>query len=134
MERLTIKNKDGVIYFVDHDHPKKPWREPCETDSHQNRLILDKLAEYEDAEEKGLLVKLPCRIGETLYDIFEFVENYDSPDIYVIDASRIEISKDEEGLLYSIDGVDCREKEFGTTLFTSEEAALKAIREQGWII
>lgn len=118
MERLTIRDKEG--------------------NAHATRVgysdIIEKLAEYEDTEEKGLLVKLPCRIGEALYDIFEFVEGYDSPDIYVIDASRIEISKDKEGLLYTIDAADYREKDFGTTLFTSEEAALKAIRERGWMI
>lgn len=29
----------------------------------------DKLAEYEDLEERGLLVKLPCAIGTTVYGI-----------------------------------------------------------------
>ena len=29
--------------------------------------ILGKLADYEDAEEQGLLLKLPCKIGSTLY-------------------------------------------------------------------
>ena len=27
----------------------------------------DKLAEYEDAEEQGLLLRLPCKVGDTLY-------------------------------------------------------------------
>ena len=28
-----------------------------------------KLAEYEDLEEKGLLLKLPCKMGDYMYDI-----------------------------------------------------------------
>ena len=92
---------------------------------------LEKLKEYEDLEEQGLLLKLPCKLRSELYDITEFVEHYDSPDIYLIDASRIEISKDKEGLIYTIDGADYREKDFGTVLFTSEEEAEKALAEMG---
>lgn len=35
----------------------------------QNALqkILDRLAAYEDAEEQGLLVRLPCKVGDTVY-------------------------------------------------------------------
>lgn len=34
----------------------------------KTRIILEKLAEYEDLEEQGRLVKLPCKIGDTVYD------------------------------------------------------------------
>ena len=30
----------------------------------------DKLAEYEDAEEQGLLLRLPCKIGDTVYETY----------------------------------------------------------------
>lgn len=29
----------------------------------------DKLAEYEELEEKGLLLKLPCKVGSTIYQL-----------------------------------------------------------------
>ena len=29
----------------------------------------EKLADYEDAEEQGLLLKLPCHVGDTVYEI-----------------------------------------------------------------
>lgn len=32
-------------------------------------LMLDKLAEYEDLEEQGRLVRLPCKVGDTVYFI-----------------------------------------------------------------
>lgn len=32
-------------------------------------IICEKLGAYEDLEEQGLLVKLPCQIGETVYRI-----------------------------------------------------------------
>lgn len=29
--------------------------------------VINKLAEYEDAEEQGLLLRLPCKVGDTVY-------------------------------------------------------------------
>lgn len=31
--------------------------------------IVNRLADYEDAEEQGLLVRLPCKVGDTYYCI-----------------------------------------------------------------
>jgi hypothetical protein len=31
--------------------------------------IIKRLAEYEDAEEQGLLLRLPCKVGDTVYQI-----------------------------------------------------------------
>jgi len=42
--------------------------------------IYEKLAAYEDAEEQGLLLRLPCRVGDKGYSIrryFECKYNYD---------------------------------------------------------
>lgn len=33
----------------------------------KTRMILEKLAEYEDLEEQGRLIKLPCKAGDTVY-------------------------------------------------------------------
>lgn len=119
MERLTRRTEDGLVM-------------PVDIISHTK--VLEKLAMYEDLEERGLLKKLPCRLGGKLYDICEFIEGDDSPDIYVIDASRIELSEDKAGMSYCIDSVDYRDYDFGTKVFTSEEVALEAIRSLGWII
>lgn len=52
-ERLTDIWGDGTldIYVKDHDYI----------------AAAHKLAEYEDAEEQGLLVRLPCRVGDVVY-------------------------------------------------------------------
>lgn len=55
MDRLTIRNGEGVAYFKG----EKLRLEPCEMDSHQVGEVLRKLAEYEDLEEQGRLIKLP---------------------------------------------------------------------------
>nr|DAG26891.1 MAG TPA: Manganese responsive transcriptional regulator member uptake regulator, fur, mur [Bacteriophage sp.] len=31
--------------------------------------VLDKLATYEDLEEQGLLVRVPCKVGDTVYRV-----------------------------------------------------------------
>ena len=41
-----------------------------------NQQLIDKLAEYEIAEEQGLLLRLPCKVGDTVYVIPSQV-NYD---------------------------------------------------------
>lgn len=35
------------------------------------REILSRLAAYEDAEEQGRLVRLPCKVGDTVFTAFE---------------------------------------------------------------
>lgn len=62
MERLTERS-DKMIWFKDQGLKI----EPCEMNSHHCRMILEKLADYEDLEEQGLLVRLPCKVGDTVY-------------------------------------------------------------------
>ncbi|MCM1213297.1 MAG: hypothetical protein NC331_11405 [Lachnospiraceae bacterium] len=69
MERLTRRSEDsGVVWFVDHEHGGA-CREPCEMDAHHARLAIEKLAEYEDLEEQGKLIGLPCAVGDTVYSL-----------------------------------------------------------------
>lgn len=64
MERLTQKAPDSeMVWFKD----KERLFEPCEMSAHHNRMALDKLATYEDAEEQGRYIKLPEKIEETEY-------------------------------------------------------------------
>jgi hypothetical protein len=37
--------------------------------SHHSRMAIAKLAAYEDAEEQGLLLRLPCKVGDNIYII-----------------------------------------------------------------
>ena len=73
MERLTEKLPDGRnIIRCHHDeifNPKYGHFIAGEA--------VDKLAEYEDAEEQGLLLRLPCRVGSTLYQpIYQSINEY----------------------------------------------------------
>lgn len=63
MERLTYRGKENKAY--------------CD---YETRDIINKLAEYEDLEEQGLLLRLPCKVGDTVYEISR-VEPYRNPAI-----------------------------------------------------
>ena len=43
----------------------------CRTEDWENcktiNDVIDKLTEYEDLEEQGRLIKLPCKVGDTVY-------------------------------------------------------------------
>ena len=67
MERLTQKS-DKMIWLKDQGLKI----EPCEMNSHHCRMILEKLADYEDLEEQGLLVRLPCKVGDTVYKFWYY--------------------------------------------------------------
>ena len=67
MERLTIRSKNSdMVWFKDAENGNAHL-EPCEMTAHHNRMTLDKLSTYEDAEEYGLLLWLPCKVGDSVY-------------------------------------------------------------------
>lgn len=53
--------------MTNHDPGYQPW--VISANKPTWRAIYDKLCEYEDAEEQGLLVRLPCKVGDTLYEV-----------------------------------------------------------------
>lgn len=69
MERLTTRNIAGVAVYK---HPfecercgETIWRLP----DYGNGSPTEKLADYEDAEEQGFLLRLPCKVGDTIYEV-----------------------------------------------------------------
>ena len=87
MERLTEK-LDKMIWFKDQGLKI----EPCEMNAHHCRMILEKLADYEDLEEQGLLVRLPCKVGDVLYCIDNgIVETLIVNSFRIYNLNRVEI-------------------------------------------
>lgn len=62
MERLTQRENDKLIMVKQDNGEYIPayWDE-------DNFKAIKKLADYEDLEEQGLLVRLPCKVGDTVY-------------------------------------------------------------------
>lgn len=74
MSRLTDRKliDDGIVGCVDNNKNKCndncmyglcKWVKEC----------LLKLKEYEDLEEQGLLLKLPCKAGDIIYEVDEAI-------------------------------------------------------------
>ena len=70
MERLTERikrlQKDDLIVYT---NGKYEDTIPAEMTNDDIRAVLKKLADYEDLEEQGLLVRLPCKVGDTVYRV-----------------------------------------------------------------
>lgn len=139
MERLTIRSKNSdMIWFKDSENGNARL-EPCEMTSHHSRMALVKLATYEDSEEQGSLIKLPCKVGDTVWD-----NDYGRPCVYTITAFSFgecegyidEPVATKEVVFYyanssgSITG-SFAESEIGKTVFLTKseaEAKLKELR------
>ena len=70
MDRLTQRTELGVSIDKNEDCPTCSICWNCDIASKDCRYIddaLNKLAEYEDLEEQGLLLRLPIPIGTTVY-------------------------------------------------------------------
>ena len=61
MERLTERNP----LWIDDEL----WERACEPDCEEIDAVYRKLKEYEDLEEQGLLLRLPCKVGDTIYEV-----------------------------------------------------------------
>ena len=73
MERFTTWNEVGVAVFKQSYECERcgepTWRLP----DLGNGSPTDKLCEYEDLEESGRLIKLPCSIGDTVYEVSDYL-------------------------------------------------------------
>jgi hypothetical protein len=115
-ERLTKKDKNGHIYINDR-FSGSPYIDAKET--------LTRLCEYEDAEEAGLLIRLPCKVGDTVYlviadEIFEW--EVKSIEIFDFDT-LLRLEKDPCG--YMAEYISS----FNDRLFITHEAAEKKLAE-----
>lgn len=132
MERLTQKS-DKMIWFKDQGLKI----EPCEMNAHHCRMILEKLADYEDAEEHGLLVRLPANKNAEIYLIssrWTICSKCGSRfDEYSCSGCEYECDSKKEyyvcpTYLSSID-VNTYANRFGKTIFLTREEAEKKLEE-----
>ena len=69
MERLTARNEADAAYYYLKCFEKCDGLGASEKCNNCDLAhdACDKLGEYEDLEEQGLLLKLPCKVGDTVY-------------------------------------------------------------------
>lgn len=123
MERLTKITEIGNAYFP------KCFEKPCcgmgkciDNNCNLVNEVCKKLADYEDLEEQGLLIRLPCKFGDSVFIIV-------GKDISKQGIRKIEIS--DNGIIFKTN----RQKrifnisEFGKIVFLTREEAEKKLKE-----
>ena len=62
-KRLTVKDEEGnwQVWEDDYSHPFEALQ-----------VAIDRLAEYEDDEESGKIVRFPCKGGDSIWVIYQY--------------------------------------------------------------
>ena len=142
MERLTKRNADGSVesaidcqngcqYITCSLEEGIQCKHECEAD------IYLKLAEYEDLEEQGLLLKLPCKVGTTVYvidTIYECDNDYmdcimEFPDRYQCEIG-FKCEYEHEKIVVRPESFDFKMLDnFNKTVFLTKEEAEEKLKE-----
>ena len=122
MERLTVKWKDGLYDTFD----------PIDgTDNEYSKInyqkLINKLGQYEDAEEQGLLLRLLCKIGDRVYAVTrDFISEYTICSIETYNEGFFFNWRCEKGVYTNIRGFT--NYEIGKTVFLTKEEAEQALK------
>lgn len=84
------------------------------------------LKQYEDAEEQGLLLKLPCKIGDTVYCIRELCDLKGTKVVDEFTVCRFELRKLQQ-FVVDFYGHRLNIANFGKTIFITKSEAEKAL-------
>lgn len=130
MERLTERIDDGILVKENHGENGLRTFYQCfgekpndkYTNCDEGYCAIEKLADYEDAEEHGLLIRLPCKVGSNIYLITD-----DGVD--VADCREIRVADEE---MYIESNTFCDWISFdkiGKTVFLTEAEAEAKLSE-----
>lgn len=113
MERLTSRFSNGEAFIPNYV-----------SQLYGKGKVAEKLAEYEDAEEQGLLLRLPCPIGGTVWG-WEFPTRVDEDgtEWTVCDIRRAKVVP-KKFILLMLDRI-------GTSYFLTREEAEQALKQIG---
>lgn len=119
MQRLTRRTRLGeVVPYIDLS---------CE--SEYNDWITDiteKLAEYEDLEEQGLLIKLPCKVGDMVwFNTYKHGEDVGLQP-HKVEEVRVRFLMERD---YADPYTEIPDYDFGKTVFLNKEEAEAKLRE-----
>ena len=106
LTRLTHKRESGM---------KSGYWSP-----NRKEELVEKLAEYEDLEEQGKLLKLPCAVGDTIYAIYS-----DEDSSFIEEPKVVEVSTHRVW----IDSAYFDYDDFGKTVFLTRQEAEAALKE-----
>ena len=116
--RLTEYDSHGDLYVKNHDYISASY----------------KLAHYEDLEEQGRLIILPCAVGDTVYEVQEIRKRIQEYTVISIHYSHSSILigweiKDGNGIYSNLNGFEA--SAIGKTVFLTKEEAEEKLKERG---
>ena len=120
MERLTLKEFESVEC-----EPYVLGGIEYYGDSYGGEVI-NKLAEYEDLEEQGLLLKLPCAIGTTVYAVVRECEGDSFECYHTCDTCTWNDTHIKE-VIFDIEYIG----DVGNWIFLTKEEAEQALKQIG---
>ena len=124
-KRLTERHENGYIELMCNSCK---YNDKCDVETHYcNEAVKNCLAELEDKIEKRTLVALPCKAGDTIYEVFK---NHKPPFIQQTKVEKIIVT--EKGLKLKLarnSSYETSIASLGKTLFLTEEAAKAQIKE-----
>ena len=131
MERLTRNNRGFFELCEDTRTCNKICEENEEcTDECVIQKAINKLGEYEDLEEQGLLLRLPCKVGDTVYEIGF---NHNIPFVYESVVLSILITEKEIDFNVKVDEFEInsqlKQSMFGKTVFLTQAEAEQKLKE-----
>lgn len=111
-ERLTKVNKQNGYVSIDGAGYNK---------------CLERLAELEDKIESGKMIELPCKVGERIYYIDEYIAEFDKVEEYTVE--KIEIVKDQIRIWFGDNIGYALAENFGKEVFTDKSQAEARLKE-----
>lgn len=139
MERLTYVTEDGEILFHPEDLPEDEGMTIRQLAEDERWKALDQIAEkltnMEQMEEQGMLVRLPCKVGDTVYTLsyrYECKNDYDckvprqwkcEENIPCEYEKKIHYVKESQFCLRMLESL-------GKTVFLTREEAEKALEKK----
>ncbi len=153
MERLTERNKNGLAITKSLDfHPLinklakyEDLEEQCIKETTWGfkellckwKVFFDDITtwlEYKNAEEQGLLLRLPCKVGDKVWAITTYSLDayaYEVPLKYPQEKKIQSITVTSGDVLYHVKNRTYSVCNFGKTVFLTKEEAEQALKKMG---
>ena len=133
-ERLTMHTSEGACLIINANN---------EIDARQElydkfKLACNKLAELEDKLENGTLIELPCKVGDTVYELIHCISSTNQKKYRIRQSTVKSIyynqGENEESIVLIYVSVNRRlsvlnKKAFGFSAFLTKEKAETRLKE-----
>lgn len=129
MERLTKKNGSGSYYYPKCFEKCNGLGASGECDNCEIMTsVCEKLGKYEDLEEQGRLINLPCMVGS---DIYAITFDYEKEQYEITKSKIIEINQNCNGWFFrSLISIPAfKINDFGKSVFLARDEAEAKLKE-----